>query len=190
MQRSTDRGQALVVSTILIAIVAALAALAYGASPAGEGAPDPSSSPAPSERPVATPTVAPSPSTPVDGDVVVELDIATDHDVSVVVDDATGRIVAVRSGRAGDGMSVRWFDVKVENVDATTIRITWVGLPVDEEIALTVTESDGSIALDFAQAGPPAYSDAVGFDRVLEIEFDAAVDAADVEVTFPAPQPA
>lgn len=191
MQRNSS-GQITVAGAIVTAIAALIAIFAFssGVSVGDSATPSPSTVPSASPTPRPTTTLFPAPSTPADGPMVVDLDIATDHDVTVVIDDATGKVVGARTGRAGDGMSVRWFDVKVENIDADTISVTWVGLAVDGAIALSISEADGSIALDFVQDGPPAYSDATGFDRVLVIEFDQAVDAADVEVTFPKPLPA
>ncbi len=189
MERSSSgRGQVTAAVAVIIAAVAVVA-IAAGASGALAG-PTPSASPQPSERPVSTPVVTPSPqptvvpSPPAGGLVTVDLDVATDHDVSVVIDDATGTIVKAASGRPGDGMSVRWFDSLVETVDAQSISVTWVGLPGDEQLELRVVERDGAINLDFLQGAPPAYSDATGFDRVLVITFDRPVDPADVVVTF------
>ena len=184
---SSSRG-ALPVAALLVA-VAVLAFVTGGV--VGRGV-DPS--PARSPNPSAVPSVAPSPSVvpsptlkptdgPSDGPFAVDLDIATDHDVSVVIDDETGTLAGAASGRASDGMSVRWLDVKVENLDAETVRVVWVGLPRDEEIGLTIAEDSGTYQLRLVQAAPPANSDAVGFDRVLDLRFDRPVSAADVEVT-------
>lgn len=194
MSRTTNaRGQTLAVAAVAIATVAIIGAVAFTIGTASGDPPAPTPPPVqaptpPPTQPSAQPSVAPS--APSDGSTTVDLDIATDHDVSVVVKDETGTVRDVTSGKAGDGMSVRWFDVKVENVDAETVRVTWVGLPVDEVIDLTISKDGDAVALDFVQDGPPAYSDAIGFDRVLVIEFDTPVDADDVEVTFPKPLPA
>jgi hypothetical protein len=190
--RST-RGQVMAAAALAFALIAVVAIVAI--APASPGVPSsPMPSPAPSDRPSADPVATPSPApsqTPgrptddlSDGRAEVDLDTATDHDVSVSVVDRSGTVTDVESGRAGDGMSVRWFDVEVENVDAATIRVTWVGLPRDEVVALTISETVGGYAFDFVQAAPPANSDAIGFDRVLVIAFDAPVDAADVDVDF------
>ncbi len=77
-------------------------------------------------------------------------------------------------------MSVRWFDVKVENIDADTLRIVWVGLARDEVIKLGVSTVDGKLRLRFVQDGPPPNSDAMGHDRVLELSFAAPVRSEDV----------
>ena len=115
--------------------------------------------------------------------VVIDLDVATDHDVRVTVIDDGGSLVGIRSGHAGDGMSVRWFDLKVENVDSSTLRLTWIGFAADDESVLNVGENDGHVQLALSVAGPPADSDATGYDRVLILEFDHDVNAADVTST-------
>lgn len=193
MSRSTTSRT---VPAILAAIVL-LSALAIGATGVFgrtvTPAPDPSTPPTvepsvppttpPSMLPTAQPTNAPSddPSRPpANGIFDVDLDNLTGHDVSVVVDDETGSVVEVTSGRAGDGMSVRWFDLKVENIDAETLRLVWVGLPRDEVVRLGISRVDGMVRLRFVQDGPPANSDAVGFDRVLNITLVEPVRAEDV----------
>lgn len=195
---NADRGQAIAAVAIAVAAIALVAVVSIGAgTPApvpGDPSPTPSSAPStpPSVPPTAEPSVAPSvaPSAPVDRPVTVDLDIATDHDVTVTVTDETGDVSGVGSGRAGDGMSVRWFDVTVENVDADSVKVTWVGLPIDESVDLTITATDGGYVFDFFQDAPPANSDAIGFDRVLVIDFASPVDAGDIEVSFPKPTPA
>jgi hypothetical protein len=186
----SNRGQVMAATALALALIGVVAVVAINPGPFGAPAsPGPNQAPSdgpsapPSAPPVATPTPAPR-EDPSDGRIDVDLDTATDHDVSVGVLDRSGSVVDVTSGLAGDGMSVRWFDVKVENVDDNTIRVTWVGLPRDEVVSLGISESDGNFAFDFVQAAPPANSDATGFDRVLVVTFDAPVDAADIEVEF------
>lgn len=149
--------------------------------------------PAPATPVPATPVPAtPMPATPVpsvdpDGEpdnvTTVDLDVATNHDVRVTVIDDAGSLVGIRSGHAGDGMSVRWFDLKVENVDSSTLRLTWIGFAADDEAVLNVGEIDGRVQLALSVAGPPPNSDATGYDRVLILEFDHDVSAADVTST-------
>ena len=150
------------------------------------GAAAPSSAPATPVPSAPAQTEQPSEAPPSDaaGDGGIELDTVDDSRVVVVVDDQSGKVAAVRSGTAKDGMSVKWFDVVIENVDADTLRVTWVGLPVDVEIALGVHANGDGYELAFVQPGPPENSDAIGFDRVLEIDFAAPVDAGDVTATF------
>jgi hypothetical protein len=170
----------------LVAVYAMSASGVLGGGPQPSDPPKPTATPAPTAAPTPTPTPVPT-QPPAGGPLTVNLDIATDHDVSVVVTDKSGTLKKVVTGRAGDGMSVRWGDWKAENLDASTIRLTWVGLPGDEALALTITETGGTYALAFVQAAPPPLSDAVGFDRVLVLTFDAEVSADDLKVTFEVP---
>lgn len=168
MSRSPFRTIAAIVGGLSLSVLVVFAAdAAYGHRPA------------PSVPPESTPTIAPS-EQPAGGDIAVPLKNLTNDDVSIVIDDATGTLEVASSGTPGDGMSVRWFDVKVENVDADTLRVVWVGLPRDETVGLAITEKDGAINLAFTQDAPPANSDALGFDRVLELSFDQPVRSEDV----------
>ena len=173
----------------LVAVTAVLVIVVSGAF--GRGA---VATPTPSARPSAAPSVIPAAPTPppasqpsdepAAGPLTVALKNLTGHDVSVAIDDQTGAISGAASGQPGDGMSVRWHEMKVEKVDADTVRITWVGLPRDEQLTLSVTGKVGAYALRFVQAAPPANSDAIGFDRILDLDFAAPVSAGDVKVTI------
>lgn len=179
------RGRALPAAALLIALVAVVALVGGCALDGSGGSGSPTPSAPPSGSPTSTPKPAPSPTPepsnpPADGFFTVDLNTVDDHDVQIVVDDRTGTVVDVSSGNAGDGMSVRWFDMKVENLDAETLRLTWVGLPVDEAVRLFVTDNDGKLRLTFVQAAPPINSDAIGFDRIVVLKFDAPVRAEDV----------
>jgi hypothetical protein len=174
-------GALAIVGVLAIALGVSNVLGAPGASPSpSPGAP----SAPPASNPPSEPPATPGSSPAVPGKTIVELDVADDHDVSVVIDDATGKVVKLGSGKAGDGMTVRWFDAEVVNIDADTIRVTWVGLPRDEEVRLSISEQDGKVVLAFEQAAPPANSDATGFDRVLVLDVNAPVSADDVKVTF------
>ena len=173
---STIRGAA-------AAIVALVAVLAFVVGAAFGRGSDGGASPTPSNPPTAQPSTPPAPPSPAptdnasDGEIEVDLDVATPHDVSVVVKDETGGVVGATSGRAGDGMSVRWSTMSVVNLDDDTLRVTWVGFPQDEVARLRVYELDGSVALTLVSAGPPANSDALGHDRVVDIDFASPVSA-------------
>ncbi|MGK2850549.1 MAG: hypothetical protein ACSLFN_06535 [Candidatus Limnocylindrales bacterium] len=183
MDRSTSSRNvaAFVAALVLISIVAVLATGAFGRTVTPEPTPSEVPSDPPSQAPTPLPTVAPSP-TP-GGYLTFDLDVATPHDVSVVLDDEAGIITGAKSGRAGAGMSVRWGQSIVENIDDDTIRMTWVGLPQDDIVEMVVKEVDGRIIITVDQAAPPANSDAMGHDRVVEIDLSRAVDANDVRVT-------
>jgi len=186
MNRSSFPSRSSLPVAVVLAMSAVLVIVAGGVF--GRGV-DPS--PAPSDAPANPPSMPSSPQPtvvptddPGDGPIVLDLDNLTDHDVSVVIDDATGTLDGAVSGQPGDGMSVRWLDVKVENLDSKTLRVVWVGLPRHEQVQLSIAGDDGSYRLDFVQAAPPANSDAVGYDRILVLSFDTDVAADDVDVTF------
>jgi len=151
-------------------------------APATPARPQPSLPATPESAP-ATPAPSVDPDGEPDDVETIDLDVAVPGDVRVTVIDDGGTLVDATSGRAGDGMSVRWFDLKVENVDANTLRLTWVGFAGDDESVLNVGRNDGVTSLALQVAGPPPNSDATGYDRVLVLEFDGPVNAADVAYT-------
>ena len=200
MSRSNQRlSVPAVITVIAVAVIALIASGVLRPSPVAgvppSGAPPsawvPSVPPAqPQPSLPATPEPAPAtpaPSVDPDGEPddveTIDLDVAVPGDVRVTVIDDGGTLVDATSGRAGDGMSVRWFDLKVENVDANTLRLTWVGFAGDDESVLNVGRNDGVTSLALQVAGPPPNSDATGYDRVLVLEFDGPVNAADVAYT-------
>ncbi|MGZ9160323.1 MAG: hypothetical protein ACXW4T_04070 [Candidatus Limnocylindrales bacterium] len=183
MPRTPSRS--LIAAALAIAVIVVLAAMASGAL--GR---TPTPSPVPSTPPSAQPTVVPTPvpspvpSDVADGPIVVDLDTADANDVSVEIDDATGVVVKATTGRARDGMSVRWGEIDVQNVDADTLKLTWSGWPMDEVIDLDITADGDGYALAFSQKLPYPNTDAMGADRVLVLDFDHAVDAADISASF------
>lgn len=197
MNRSTpNRGLALSATALALALVAVIAFVAGGTlGRAG----DPGSSPAPSDKPSPTPVVTPAPSAdptpdptptptptpepsddPGDGFIRVPLNTGDNHDVTVIIDDRTGTITNAASGNPGDGMSVRWKDMKVENLGPNVLQLTWVGLPFDGDTHVFLYPEGGEFDLLVAQPLPPENSDALGFDRVLILTFDRPVSADDL----------
>lgn len=79
-------------------------------------------------------------------------------------------------------MSVGWHSSIVASVDATSISLTWVGLPGDDVADLAISGAPGAYVLTVVQAGPVPYSDAMGEDRVLILTFDAPVSVEDFSV--------
>jgi len=163
---------------------------ACGASAASPAAATPSPAATPTGAPVATPTPAStprptaSPSQGGVGDEPVHLDVALGHDVSVVVTDRSGSLVGAASGNAGDGMSVRWGDAIVRNVDPNTIEVTWAGFPRDETVGLVVEARGDGVLLRIGQDAPYPNSDAMGADRVMVFTFADRVAAGQVVVEF------
>ena len=179
MARTTSRGAAAILLTLTVsAVVAVMATTAVGRTPTPS--PTPSTPPTPTAQPSVSPT--PRPSVPT-GEFTIDLDVPR-HDVSVVVTDRTGTISRVISGTARDGMSVRWHEIDVEQVDADTLRITWAGWSSDEVIRLHIARDGDGYALTFTEQLPYPNTDAMGADRVLVIDFDAPVKAADLSATF------
>jgi hypothetical protein len=168
-----------------LAVVFVLGAGLLGGDPKPSNPPGSTPSPTANPTPTPVPTATPSPTGPTaGGPLTVDLDVADDHDVSVSITDRTGTLQKAVTGQTGDGMSVRWGDWTAENVDASTIRLTWVGLPRDEALTLSIAKTGSTYRLKLVQAAPPKDSDAVGFDRVLVLTFDSPVSASDFEVTL------
>ena len=133
--------------------------------------------PAPDETPAPTPV-------PEDGGsdampIKVDLENATGADVYVDIADTTGLLVDARSGTPGDGMSVE--TLVAENIDATTLKLTWVDFPIDNALALYIDEHEGGIRFLLVQPEPSGPTDAMGFDRELILSFSEPISADDVE---------
>ena len=152
-------------------------------SPAPTKAPVVPATPAPTKAPTPAATADPSAEPPGKDamPIFVELETSDRHDVSVDIVDGTGWLASAVSGRPGDGASVEGFTLHVENVDARSLRLTWIDFAMDNQLALFVDDVDGHIRLALVQPAPTAPVDAMGADRVLVLTFDRPVDAASVE---------
>jgi hypothetical protein len=143
--------------------------------PASPASPSPAS---PSPSSPAKPSASPS-SDPVS---VIELDSASGHDVKADVIDQIGSLVSARSGKPGDGMSVRWHDSIVRQAGPQAIEVTWVAFARDEHIGIGIHDLDGPLTVVIVQGGPYPDTDALGEDRVVILSFDHPVVASDVAV--------
>ena len=184
MNRSSSLRGVVAVAIALVAILAVVAGGAFGRG--NDGDKDPAATPKPSVPPTASPSapVTPAPSDDLgDGRITIDLDVATPHDVAVDIKDDTGWLVDATSGQASDGMSVRWYEIGLENIDDSTVRVTWVGFPQDEVAKLRVYVLDGKVALTLVSDGPPPNSDGLGYDRVVDLAFDQAIDVEDILVS-------
>ncbi len=170
--------------------IVALAAAVLGAPPA-PSAPAPSApiggvpTPAPTATPQPTATPTASPSQPVDhppilGDVTIDLEVADGHRVKATVRDTTKSIIAIRSGQPGGGMSVRWHDILVRQLDVHTVSVVWVGLPIDDQVHIDVAFENSVYLIEIVQVGPEPGTDATGVDREIILSFDQPVVAADI----------
>jgi hypothetical protein len=174
----------IVVGTILAAVIA------FTAFGGGGGTDDPvlppvvSPSPSAPSTPVPAPDETPAPTPdPDDGSdampIKVDLQNATGADVYVDIVDSTDLLVEARSGTPGDGMSVE--GLVAENIDATTLKLTWTDFPIDNALALYVDQHEGGIRLLLVQPGPTGTTDAMGFDRELILSFSEPVSSDQVE---------
>jgi hypothetical protein len=182
-----------------VAVAAVVAFMAFGGGGVGDDdgtvvPPVPSARPsAPAETPAETPAATPGPDetptrTPLADDggsdampIKVDLANATGADVHVDIADETGLLVGAQSGSPGDGMSVDAYTLKVENLDASTLGLTWVDFPIDNALALYIMDDpDGAIRLVMVQPEPTGPADAIGFDRELILSFSQPVSADEV----------
>ena len=145
--------------------------------------PGPVETPAATPDPTDTPAAMPDPEGEGSDAMPIKVDLAnaTGADVYVDIADTTGLLVDARSGTPGDGMSVDSYKLHVENLDATTLRLTWVDFPIDNALALYIDETDGAIRLVLVQPAPTGPTDAMGFDRELILSFAEPISADDVE---------
>jgi hypothetical protein len=185
---SSSRLLTLTAGALVVAFAAvAIAAAALGA-PAAPADPSPTTpiggvpTPPPSDGPSLPPTPSPTPveHPPIAGDVTIDLFTATGHDVEAMVRDTTRTITRVDTGRAGAGMSVRWHDILVRQVDARTVSVTWIGLAIDDEVHVDVAFENSVYLIEIVQTGPEPGTDATGYDRELILTFEQPVVAADV----------
>jgi hypothetical protein len=158
---------------------------ALAETPAPAKTPAPIETPAPTETPAPAPTPAATPD-PNDGGsdampIKVDLANATGADVYVDIVDGSGLLVGAQSGTPGDGMSVEPYTLKVENLDATTLQLTWIDFPIDNALALYIDESGGRIRLLLVQPDPTSPTDSIGFDRELILSFSEPISAGQVD---------
>jgi hypothetical protein len=144
-----------------------------------DGDPDatPRSTPATSATPVATPAPTATPTRAPLGSAHVALNVATANAVTIDVSDASGSLLGAASGTPGDGASVEPYRLVVTNRTPTTLRLTWVGGPCDSANSLSIDAGRRRLLL----VQPECPGDAIATDRILELEFSSAIDAAGIE---------
>jgi hypothetical protein len=209
--RGFGRGRTTVVALgAAIAGIVVIAAIALGGRGNGGGnavgVPLPGTSP--SAAPIVTPVPSAAPATPVptaeptevpqdtpndippdeptDGGsdampLTVNLENATGADIRVDIVDRTGFLVDAASGTPGDGVSVATYTLKVENVDAKTLKLTWSDYPIDNALALYIDEIPGGYRFLLVQPDPTTTTDAIAFDRELVLTFSGPISASQVE---------
>jgi len=176
---------------IILLVVAAIAVAAIGfggfgrgnsgggplptGSPSASPSPSPSASPPPSVTPTPKPTRDPN-APPIK--VRLTASNGSTYDLDIV--DYSQLIKAAEGGVAGDGASVEWGTVKVEQLDSTTLRLTWVNTPGSGRGWMTLDEAGRRIVI----VQPEFEGDSIAFDRVLVLEFAEAVEADDFEIVL------
>jgi hypothetical protein len=141
----------------------------------------PSAPPAPTiaatPKPTAEPTDDGSDAMP------IRVDIETVAGGAVYVDivDSTGYLVGAKSGTPAEGQSVGQYTLEVENLDATTLKLSWVDYPIENALALYIDEHDGAIRLLLIQPAPTGPTDSIALDRELILSFSQPISADQVE---------
>lgn len=161
-------------AALVAAVIVAAVAFGRGGEPVAPGG-----SPIPS-APASPVPVQPSPSQDPEAPIVVDLETADGHDVTVEIVDELGWIVGAETGHPGDGMSVEPYTLQVENVDEDTLRLTWVDFALDRELKLHLIQGQDELFLVLIQPEAPDATDAMGFDRVLLVDFDEPISADDL----------
>jgi hypothetical protein len=173
----------------VVAFVATGAGRGDGNGNGGVGAPPattgPSATPPPTEdpTPVPTPVVTPA-STPDGSDAMpIRVDIETVAGGAVYVDivDNTGFLVGAKSGHPAEGQSVGQYELQVENLDATTLKLSWVDYPIENALALYIDEHEGAIRFLLVQPAPTGPTDTIALDRELILSFSQPISADEVE---------
>lgn len=144
--------------------------------------PQPTTKPAdPTPVPTAEPTTKPTHTNlPYDpAPIKVDLETVDESDVRVDIVDISGILESAMSGSPAEGASAE--GLVVENVDARTLRLTWVDFPIDNVDQLFIEWFDGHLKLVMVQPEPRGVTDSIGYDRELVLTFSEPVSAADVE---------
>ena len=172
-----------------VALAAIIGAVAFGAGQPPASSPTPTASPTSTPAPTSPATPIPATPAPTAAPVgvppVVVLDTIDDQDPRLAIDDQTGGSSPPVAVTPVTGCRSAGTTARVDQVDPTTIQVTWVGFPGEEHVVLTVDAKGGTPVLVFDQKAPYANTDALGADRVLVLTFDSPVDATKVDVGFP-----
>ena len=114
----------------------------------------------------------------------VDLANVSGADVYVDIADRTGLLVNAASGTPAEGQSVAPYTLEVENLDATTLKLTWVDYPIDNALALFIDDHAGSLRFLLVQPEPTGPTDSIALDRELILSFSQPVSAASVEASL------
>ena len=102
----------------------------------------------------------------------VELDQGTVENVTVSVIDDSGLVAEAEAG-TGNTSASEIDEVVVENLDATSLRVSWIGSPCETTYELRVDEAAGTIDI----STPTCLGDASAIGRVIVLRMSEPVDA-------------
>lgn len=198
--RSTDLRRSILpaLGAGLLAFSLVACTSAIGGEPTAPPASPAPATPAPATPAPATPApakpspvVTPAPATPEPSDsgedampINVMLDTTDGRVVDVDIVDYPSVIAGGASGRPDEGMSVEPGTIKVESVDATTLRLTWVDYAIDNDLTLYVYREDDGFRLVLIQPEPTGPVDATASDRELLLTFEDAIAVEDIEASL------
>jgi hypothetical protein len=169
----------LLVGLVVVTTMLAAAALNGGRGNTVIGAPPPSDPP--STPPVTTPSPV---STDGGQDAIplrIDLDDLIGHNVYVDIVDSTGLLESAESGTPTASTPVEPYTLLVENIDAQTLRLTWVDRPGDNALALYIDETDAGYRLLMIQPEHDTDGDTILHDRVLILEFSQPISVDEIE---------
>lgn len=175
-------------ATVMVAVVAIFAVFASGVLDTGS-APGKADAPSPSAAPTADPTSPPGSPPPTgnaddaaDGVDTVELANWPGVGSTVLVWDETDSLADARSGSPDrepvDGNVVE----TAVSADGSIVRLTWSDLPIASRAMLSVRQDGGKYRIDLIRPRPQQPTDNVVSERVLELHFNVAISAEDVDV--------
>jgi hypothetical protein len=145
------------------------------ATPVPTAKPPAPATPVPTAKPSVKPSVPPVDAMPF----TVDLETLTPHHVHVDIADLSGRLVSAVSGTPTASAPFDMYILKVENIDARTLRLTWVDRPGDNALALYINEDASRFLM--VQPEHDTQGDTILHDRVLILTFRDPISASDVE---------
>lgn len=178
---------------LVLAIVALLlAAVAIGIGgprkPAIMPAPSTSSSPSAATSPgpsvTSSPSRSSSPSGQASDGILVNLTVPEGQPQTVMVFDASGKLLEARSGSptGESGQSFPFEAVEVTNIDATTLQLGWAGYPCKTDHELLI-ELDPKV-MTLLRPACAGTTDTIGVDRILILQFSEPIDASAVKIAL------
>ena len=72
----------------------------------------------------------------------------------------------------------------MDNLDAKTLKLTWIDYPMDNGLILYINRVGGRLRLLLIQPEPSGTTDAIGFGRELVLAFSQPVSAGSVRRSF------